>query len=452
MGNAVVIRMYNVGCGDCIYVQIPGPDEGFHMLIDCGKKGGGELLQSAVVHMKDLLPSIKQSKRKRLDLLVVTHRHEDHIKGFDEAWFTGIEIGQTWLSVAQDPKHKQAQNTNKLHRLATKAMRALAESGTALSPRVEQLASMYVSNPKADQFFTKLKPTYVSNGSRGSKLGLNLPPKTEIHVLAPEMDIDGMYLGKELDRTMKGLNAGAVIARTGTAAQPPAASNTPANINGADFRTLQSRMFSNGLAFAAKDTNIQNNLSVVLLIEWNGKRLLFVGDAEYEKHEFEIGKQNGSWNVMWEKHRKGHLSKPVDFLKIGHHGSINATPPSGAARPAKQTKSPSVYEILDTILPVKKKPTAKAVVSTERSFYDPIPECEMLIDLARRVSNTSNYGSRLRKAKIDPKDIWVSAKAKRKGFYSKYEEKFLNKLQPLRTDLESVLDPAFQFAKIEIAK
>ena len=31
---------------------------------------------------------------------------------------------------------------------------------------------------------------------------------------------------------------------------------------------------------------------------------------------------------MWEKHRKNHLKEPIDFLKIGHHGSINATPPA----------------------------------------------------------------------------------------------------------------------------
>ena len=39
-------------------------------------------------------------------------------------------------------------------------------------------------------------------------------------------------------------------------------------------------MLSNGLAFAAKDSSIQNNLSVVLLIEWGKRRLLFVGDAD----------------------------------------------------------------------------------------------------------------------------------------------------------------------------
>src|ERR1017187_2018134 len=42
MGNKLLIRAYNVGCGDCFYVCIPNKRDGFHILIDCGKKGGAE--------------------------------------------------------------------------------------------------------------------------------------------------------------------------------------------------------------------------------------------------------------------------------------------------------------------------------------------------------------------------------------------------------------------------
>src|SRR6185312_7911075 len=100
-----------------------------------------------------------------------------------------------------------------------------------------------------------------------------------IHVLAPERDIDHFYLGMETATQLKGL------ADTGAAfrASPrPTADALPKNISAADFRLLQSRLLSNGLAFAEKDTTIQNNMSVVLLIEWKNKRLLFVGDAEWD--------------------------------------------------------------------------------------------------------------------------------------------------------------------------
>jgi beta-lactamase superfamily II metal-dependent hydrolase len=446
MGNQLLIRAYNVGCGDCIYVRIPGPDGGFNILIDCGKKGDTELLKKAIDHLARELPVGSTPEKRRLDLIVATHRHEDHIKGFDSRWFENIEVKNIWLSVAMDPEHPQATGVNALHALATRAMRALTENGQALSPDVEMLASMYgVSNDAADELLMKtlparngIEPKFVHSGM---KHGLKLPAGTKIHILAPEKDVDHFYLGEELDATLRGFN-GLTAALSPAAAAVPNSGAQPANISASDFNVLQSRMLSNALAFAAKESSIQNNLSVVLLIEWKGRRLLFVGDAEWEG-EFKAGKHNGSWNVMWEKHRKTHLKKPVDFLKIGHHGSINATPPPASEKTTSADVTPeSVYAILDTILPVPKrgKPKAQAIVSTEREFYNPIPECKLLVDIARRVSNTRDYGARLKKKGIDPRSIWATTKAKKNKFFDTYEKTFLNQPQPLRTDLEFVAE------------
>jgi hypothetical protein len=147
---------------------------------------------------------------------------------------------------------------------------------------------------------------------------------------------------------------------------------------------------------------------------------------------------------MWEKHRKTHLKAPIDFLKVGHHGSINATPPPIDERRSIDNApgAASVYRILDTILPMPKagkKPTAQAIVSTEREFYDPIPGCKLLVDLARRLSNSRNYAADLKKKGIKPTTIWITDKAKRKKFFEKYEKAFLDQPQPLRTDLEFLL-------------
>jgi beta-lactamase superfamily II metal-dependent hydrolase len=448
MGNPLLIRAYRVGCGDCIYIRIPQGRDGFHILIDCGKKGGVELLEKAIKHLEaTMLPDGDAPGKKRLDLIVATHRHEDHIKGFDKEWFKNIQVKNVWLSTAMDPKHPQAEQAHKLHALAGAHMRGLLESGRALSPQVEILASAYaVSNDAADDFLMKtipqangIDPRYVHAGMTGKDLGLDLEDAT-IRVLAPEKDIDHFYLGEEIDTHLKGLQAVSAAARPRTRrSQAPA----PKNISAGDFRRLQSGMLSNGLAFAAKDTAIQNNLSVVLLIEWKKRRLLFVGDAEWER-EFREGKDNGSWNVMWHKYRETHLKDPVDFLKIGHHGSINATPPAAELKPppkkgAEDLGEASIYNMLDTLLPVPKagkKPTAQAIVSTEREFYNPIPECAVLVDLARRVSNTRNYGAELKGKKKDPQTIWVSPKAKKNKFFETYEKEFLDRLQPLRTDLE----------------
>lgn len=456
MADKLLIRAYNVGCGDCIYVRIPRKPDGFHILIDCGKKGNDVLLKQAIDHLKTELPAGKINGKKRLDLVVATHRHEDHIKGFDAQWFDDIEVRNVWLSVAMDPNHPQAEGVRNIRKLAGDTLRRVLESGQALNQEVETLAALNgVSNEQADKLLmnqipaaNKIKPKYVHSGLKPKDLGLELPPGTVIHVLAPEKDVDGYYLGKDADDTLRGLSD--FSAQLGVSAASNAA---PKNISLSDFELLQSRMISNGLAFAAKESSIQNNLSVVLLIEWKKRRLLFVGDAEWEG-EFADGKHNGSWNVMWEKHKKTHLSKPIDFLKVGHHGSTNATPHPPSMRPKSRKEVPGgVYTILDTILPVPKtgKPTAKAIVSTEREFYDPIPECEVLVDLGRRVSNTRNYAESLKKAKIDPKTIWISTKATKKKFYESYEKQFLDQPQPWRTDLETQLDKNQKgFVEVEI--
>ena len=39
-------------------------------------------------------------------------------------------------------------------------------------------------------------------------------------------------------------------------------------------------MMSSAFAFAELASEVTNNTSVVLLVEWKGKRLMFMGDAE----------------------------------------------------------------------------------------------------------------------------------------------------------------------------
>ena len=92
-------------------------------------------------------------------------------------------------------------------------------------------------------------------------------------MLGPENDIDHYYLGEEADAALRGMQEEATRFRTDGES---VATVSPDNISAADFRKLQSRLLSNGLAFAVDDSSIQNNVSTIILIEWKGKRLLFV--------------------------------------------------------------------------------------------------------------------------------------------------------------------------------
>jgi hypothetical protein len=58
-----------------------------------------------------------------------------------------------------------------------------------------------------------------------------------------------------------------------------------------------------------------NNTSIILLFEFGDKKLLFSGDAQIENWEYTLAKP---------EMRK--LLADVNFYKVGHHGSLNATP------------------------------------------------------------------------------------------------------------------------------
>lgn len=179
----------------------------------------------------------------------------------------------------------------------------------------------------------------------------------------------------------------------------------------------------------------------MLLIEWRSRRLLFGGNAEWNR-AYRDNEKNFAWNNGWKLHRS-ELNKPIDFLKIGHHGSINSTPWND--KEDGEVTEPST--ILDAILPLPQgnaKPTAKAIISTERTFYKVIPRGRLLVEIGKRVSNTRKYLAELSEDQIAGLPN-----------YAIYERNWLDRPQPLRTDLETrligsgfvdvVIDPAAGF-------
>lgn len=466
MGSKLLIRSYNVGCGDCIYVRIPDGDDFFHILIDCGSKEmeKSRVMERAIKHMEEnMLPDADVEGKKRLDMIVVTHRHEDHIKGFDPKFFKNIVIGHIWITAAMDKSHPQAKRVNALHSMAAQEMRELARSKVPLSPELEDLVALYgIRNEGATKALIEtlpqnngIVPKFVYAGQTSDDLGIKIAD-TMLTVLGPEKDIDGYYLGKDADESLRAMMEGGEQFKKQA---KPRKSKTPPNISKSDFRNLQRRLLSNALAFAVDDTTIQNNVSTVILIEWGQRRLLFVGDAEWHS-SYRKGRKNGSWNVMWEEHKEL-LSKPLDFLKVGHHGSHNSTPWN------HHNADHPINEILDAILPLPEAgqaPTAKCVVSTKRKQYDTIPDAKLLAELGKRVVNTRVYLEEFKEedSTFDAdEDIYNYSVMKT---YSKEpsprevaEKGWLDKAQPLRTDMESagkglenMLDFA-EFVDVEIA-
>jgi hypothetical protein len=391
--------VYNVGLGDCIYVRVPDRKKDVHILIDCGNKFGSlDLLGERIAALKKELPDAGRG-RKRLDLLVVSHPHEDHHKGFEEEFFKDLKIEHLWLSPAFNRQDPHGQGFHALQDAAQRALSGLSE--LALGEMKEQVSEL-LSLTKEEAIETLchtlpeangIQPLYVSADTPQSKLRIFQDKAIKLKVLGPMQDIDGYYLGGEgLPGTANELAPESLAAGYASVFSPSTAATikTPRNISAQDFEGLRSQAGSNALALAELAGHAVNNLSVVLLLEWHGRRLLFPGDAEWngaDQGKVQKGRANGSWNVMWQERRKL-LQQPLDFLKVGHHGSENATP--WTAKKSRGQPHP-INAILDALLPRPAKdghPTAQAIVSTKRTTKWPsIPDASLLAEIGQRVAN-----------------------------------------------------------------
>ena len=77
-----------------------------------------------------------------------------------------------------------------------------------------------------------------------------------------------------------------------------------------------------GLAFMLDQA--MNNTSLVTLFSYKGQHLLFPGDAQY-----------GNWQNWVDGPEAQEILESVDFYKVAHHGSLNATPKSALDKMTK---------------------------------------------------------------------------------------------------------------------
>jgi competence protein ComEC len=83
----LTVAALNLGRGAAHLVSFPG---GGHMLVDCGSRLHGDAGRRIV------LPFLRKNGVRRIDVLVLTHPHEDHYGGA-EAVLREIEVGEIWI-------------------------------------------------------------------------------------------------------------------------------------------------------------------------------------------------------------------------------------------------------------------------------------------------------------------------------------------------------------------
>ena len=106
MSDKVQIRMYNVGFGDCFLLTLPEKqtvlvDAGFHSQ-GKGEFGGNDLVEQ-------ILEDVKAIKGEpRIDVVIATHRHQDHVFAFNSNNWDELEVGEVWLPWLEDRTNEKA--------------------------------------------------------------------------------------------------------------------------------------------------------------------------------------------------------------------------------------------------------------------------------------------------------------------------------------------------------
>ena len=374
--SPLVVRVYDVRFGDAVLVSIPDTENGQPVertiLFDYGNalgtEGGANAALTPVV--QDILARLGGEP---LDLYVMTHEHLDHVQGAlyaDQVLGLEIKARQVWLTGSSAPgyyaTHPEARKQKIAALAAYRRAAAALEDPSELSPFLGILLANNNPAKTADCIeylrMNLAAPADVHYVDRTTDLSTLQPASSaRVSLWAPEEDTADYY-GR-----FKPIAAGLGIDDTydfddldgPRLAAPPEPTPLGGIDAGAFYNLLDIRRGATSTLLSIDQA--ANNTSVVTLLEWNGWRLLFCGDAEKR-----------SWRQM----AKVGVVGPVHFLKVSHHGSHTGMPPE---------------EILDDVLP-RPAPGAtrsRAAVSTYPNTYPGVPDEETLDVLRERVDLSS---------------------------------------------------------------
>ena len=391
----LTIFSYQVRFGDCFLLRFSYDDDSRrHVLIDFGTTSlQGQAATAFLLRIAEDIRDKCTENGQRLDVVVATHRHADHIAGFKPgpggtgpgdiiAALAPEVVLQPWT---EDPKAPQdslgpAASVGgarvKKHLVALKAMNSLAETVVgllddgrlaAVSPKIRErlrfIGEDNISNVDAVKNLMKMGKRRVY-AYHGCNAGLStILPGVETVVLGPptlrqtdtirkqrSRDPDQFWLRslQRLDRADYGIAGG----RTGAKSLlfPGAKTRSGRRAMMEHRRLMRGIDDANGEMLLGLVTALDrqmNNTSLILLFKAGKKSLLFPGDAQIENWEYAL------------KSDLAVLLEDVDLYKVGHHGSTNATPKDMWARFGKRG-------------PKSKKGRMTSIMSTEAGKHGSI--------------------------------------------------------------------------------
>jgi hypothetical protein len=149
--NEVIVRMYRQGLGDCFLLAVPTEDsKAKYILVDCGVH---KRQTDGPARLTQVLNSLVSSTGGRIDVVVATHEHADHLSGFVQKGSpfltNGVNIGEVWLAWTEKHGDRQADTLRRKRGAAQRVIdKALEEArqragrglnGPGLAKRLEDL-------------------------------------------------------------------------------------------------------------------------------------------------------------------------------------------------------------------------------------------------------------------------------------------------------------------------
>ena len=340
------IRMYRVGFGDFFLLSVPAADGDMaHVLVDCG------------VHAHDLgvideaVTQLETDTGGKLALVIMTHRHADHISGFGSAraTFERFEVEQVWMSWFEDPDDKAALHIQAgIAATAANLHAALVARAAPGDDQYMHMAENALGVAKGGGNAGALDMLHNFTAPGGGKTPVAYYAAGEAPTLPASLASAGLeaaILGPPRDL--------ALVAQMDNAAHQYLTSDSEASggpmppfsraytAAGFEWPRGDSPIFTpeqierhiednqpDALALAAqKADKALNNQSLVVLFTLAGKTMLFSGDAQWGNWaNFLFGGPIGTPGHISLTAQSRAILGNLDFYKVGHHGSTNATP------------------------------------------------------------------------------------------------------------------------------
>ncbi len=339
--------MYNMGFGDCFLLSFTYPRKAKkrHLLIDFGstsKPVGKKTLSTA-----EIADDIALESGGKLHGIVATHRHRDHMSGFttnEKGDGPGDVIRklapnvvvQPWTEAPDAPRDATAPRpssetafTNGLlsaHAVAEALFHEATTSKRLSARAAKQIAFIgedNIKNKSAIENLATMAPNeYLHAGMRARGLERAFPG-VGFDVLGPATpeqhpDIVKQRATNASEYWFQQARASAAT-REGGLGFAVAKGGAPPRLRWI-MRQMDGARSQQLLGIVRALDSAMNNTSLILLMKVGGTRLLFPGDAQGESWAYVLHGKSAKAAKM-----RDELAQ-VNVYKVGHHGSLNATP------------------------------------------------------------------------------------------------------------------------------